>query len=129
MELKHGYFAYARANHPRQNLLQRFNSAMDSLKNIRKDECEYLGGGNKGLFKVALLAITFFRGSKNGISMNYLRSKNLKISFDEFLSNSRLARVTNLRVLWVLNKRLVQPVKYTNGFETYPAVAFVANVF
>ena len=129
MELKHGYFAYARASHPRQNLLKKFNSAMDSLKTIRKDECEYLGGGDKGLFKIALLAITFFRGSKNEISINDLRSKNLKMSFDELLNNSGLARVTNLRALWILNKRLVQPKNYTNGFETYPAVAFVANLF
>jgi hypothetical protein len=128
MELKHGYFAYARASDPRQNLLEKFNSAMDSLKSIRKDECEYLGGGDKGLFKIALMAITFFRGSKDETSINDLRSKDLKLSFDELLSNSGLASVTNLRALWILSKRLVQPMKYINGFEIYPAVAFVGSV-
>ena len=45
------------------------------------------------------------------------------------MQNSGLANVTNLRALWILNERLVEPMQYANGVEVYPAVAFVGNVF
>jgi hypothetical protein len=127
MELKHGYFAYKRTSNPRQDLLKKFNSAMDQLKNIRKDECEWLGGGDKGLFKIAFLAITFFSGSESETKRDELGSEELKSHFNGMMKNSGLAKITNLRAFWILDK--VEPVRYSNGEQIFPAVAFVGNVF
>jgi hypothetical protein len=128
LELKHGYFAYTRPNDPRQNLLAKFNLAMDQLKSIRKDQVEYLGGGDKGLFKIALMAITFFSGAKEEMTSNSNKEEELKSSFNKMLTISGLDKKTNLRALWLLNKRLVIPMEYSSGPEIYPAVAFVGNI-
>lgn len=129
MEMKHGYFAYRGASDPRQNLNEKFNLAISQLKSIRKDECEWLGGGDKNLFKIAFQTITFFSGSKTEISRHDSRNEDLKLSFNALMYNGGLVNVTNLRALWILDERLVVPMEYANGTEVYPAVAFVGNVF
>ena len=45
------------------------------------------------------------------------------------MKNSYLAKVTNLRALWILDKKLVKPVEYRDAVQIFPAVAFVGNVF
>lgn len=127
MELKHGYFAYKRTSNPRQDLLKKFNSAIDQLKSIRKDECEWIGGGDKGLFKIAFLTITFFSGSQSETKRDELKNEELKSHFDEMMKNSGLAKMTNLRALWILDK--FEPVEYSNAVQIFPAVAIVGQVF
>lgn len=127
MELKHTYFAYRNADNPRKSITKKFVRAMEQLRSIRKDECRALTI-NKGLIKIALQTVAFYKGSKYPISKDDLKDQDFKNLFKKLVNNTELERKSNLRSLWVLNERLVEPVKYKNSFEIYPAVAFVGNI-
>ena len=127
MELKHTYFAYRNADNPRKNITKKFERAMEQLKNIRKEECRALTD-NKGLIKIALQTVVFYKGSRYEIFKDDLRDENFKDLFKKLVNNTELDRRSNLLSLWVLNERLVEPVKYKNSFEIYPAVAFIGNI-
>jgi hypothetical protein len=129
MEMKHVYFAYNKTDTPREDLLKKFSLAIDQLKTIRKEECEWLEGGDKKLFKIAFQVITFFSGLKSEISRKGPRNEELKLSFDLMMQNSGLADISNFRSLWILDKKLVEPFEYTNTTLIYPAVGFAGNVF
>ena len=127
-ELKHTYFAYARADSPRKSITKKFTRALKQLGNVRKNECRSLTFG-KGLRKIALEVVVFYRGSKEESRLNIdLESKDFKALFRKLVRNTELEYKSNLRSLWVLDKRLVEPVEYANSFEMYPAVAFVGNI-
>lgn len=127
MELKHAYFAYRNANNPRKSITEKFVRAMEQLRSIRKDECRDLTI-NKGLIKIVLQAVVFYKGSKDPILKDNLKNKDFKNLFKKMMNNTELERKSNLRSLWVLNERLVEEVEYKNSFEIYPAVAFVGHV-
>jgi len=127
MELKHCYFAYRNADNPSQRISYKFNSAMNQLKNIRKDECKNLTI-NKGLIKIALLFVVFYEGSKDTISTDILGDRDFKNLFKKLMENVELQNTSNLRCLWLLNERLIETVEYANWSEIYPAVAAIGNI-
>ncbi len=127
MELKHSYFAYKMADSPRQDLSDKFNLAIKQLKSIKTDECRKLSYNSKGLIKIALQAIVFYQGSQDEILRDDLKELDFKKSFKQLITNTDLNE-SNFRSLWLLNKGLIESVKYKNGYEIYPAVAFVGNV-
>jgi len=47
--------------------------------------------------------------------------------FMELLRNTKLARKTDLRDLWLLHERLVKQPEYDGWYWIYPAVGFVAK--
>jgi len=131
MELKHCYFGYRRANNPRRSIAEKFNSAMEQLKNIRKDECRDIifSVRAKGLIKIALQTIVFYEGSRDQISIDELRHRDFKGLFKGLVENTDLSIKSNLRCLWVLHERLIKSFEYGGpSFEVYPAVAFVGNI-
>jgi len=131
MEVKHCYFGYKRADNPRQSIAEKFNSAMEQLKNIRKDECRYIteSARAKGLIKLAFLAIVFYEGSKDKITKDDMKRRDFKGLFRKLVENTELNRSSNLRSLWVLHERLVEAFEYGGpSYEIYPAVAFVGNI-
>ena len=128
MELKHAYFAYRNADNPRKSIARRFERALKQLENVRKDECRSLTFG-KGLRKIALEVVVFFRGSKEEHKLKIdLESRDIRALFKKLVKNAQFRHKPNLRALWVLDKRLVEPVPYANSFEVYPAVAFVGKI-
>ena len=129
MEFKHSFFAYRNAKNPRKNIITRFQSALDQLRSIRKNEYWGLGRKDQWVDKLAFEAIVFYKGSKNKIYMSDLRGESFKSSFSELMKNKEWNSLKpNLQALWILNKRLVKPVEFSNGYEIYPAVAFVGKV-
>jgi hypothetical protein len=129
MELKHSFFAYRNAKNPRKDITKRFESALNQLGSIRKDEYLRLGKGDRWVDKIAFETITFYKGSKNKISKSDLRNESFKSSLNELMKNREWNNLKpNLWALWILDKSLVKPIKYSNGFEIYPAVAFVGKV-
>jgi len=128
MELKHTFFAYRNADNPRESITKKFVSAMEQLKNIRKDECRALTINNKGLIKIALLTIVFYKGSKDANLKKDLKHRNFKSLFRKLVNNTELKHRSNLRSLWALHERLVEPVDYRNLSEIYPAIAFVGYI-
>jgi len=128
VELKHTYFAYNQ-NKPRQGITRKFSHAIQQLDNIRKAECEYLSQGHRKLFKIALEAITFQKGSRQKKKVRDFDGETIKIAFQKLMSIAPLKDETNIRSVWILDKRLVDPFEYSNGFWIYPAVAFIGKVF
>lgn len=128
MELKHTFFAYRNADNPRESITKKFVSAIEQLKNIRKDECRALTINNKGLIKIALLTVVFYKGSKDANLKEDLKHRDFKSLFRKLVNNTELKHRSNLRSLWVLHERLVEPVDYRNLSEIYPAVAFVGYI-
>jgi hypothetical protein len=127
LELKHSYFAYKMADSPRQDISDKFDSAIRQLNSIKIDECKDLSYNSKGLIKIALQAIVFYQSSQEDISLDNLKNQNLKEDFEDLISNTDLNNKSNFRSLWLLNKKLIESVEYRNGYEIYPAVAFVGN--
>jgi len=126
MELKHTFFAYRRS-HPRNTIAEKYNYAIDQLKTVKKPECRKLTL-NKGLIKIAIEAIAFYEGSKYKFPKNHLRSLNFEDAFNKMLRNMRLAEKPNLRAIWLLDTRLVEPYEYSETFEIYPALAFLGKI-
>lgn len=127
MELKHTYFAIRNADNPRKSITRKFARALEQLRSVRKNECRDLTIG-KGLIKIALETVVFYKGSKNSDLEDYLKVRIFKDLFKKLVKNTGLEHRSNLRALWVLNERLVEVVPYENSFEIYPAVAFVGNI-
>jgi len=128
MELKHTYFAFARADNPRKSITKKFARALEQLGNVRKKECRSLTFG-KGLRKIALEVVVFYRGSKEESRLTIdLESEDFRALFKKLVRNTELEYRSNLRALWVLDERLVEPVEYANSFAIYPAVAFIGNI-
>ena len=129
MELKHSFFAYKNVENPRKNIITKFESALNQLGSIGRKEYWPLGKSDKWIVKIALEAIAFYKGSKNKISESDLRNENFESSFNELKKNREWNKLKpNFWALWILNKSLVKPIEYQNGFEIYPAVAFVGRV-
>jgi len=130
IELKHAYLAYTRADNPRATVVERFSEALQQLGNIRIEECRSLRFG-KGLRKIALEAIVFYRGSKRKSTLEAdMKNKDFRIVYRKLLRVPEFAHKSNLNALWVLKKRLVSPYEYSKtSYEVYPAVAFIGNVF
>jgi hypothetical protein len=128
IELKHAYVAYAKAHNSRASAIKGFSEALRQLGNIRTAECRNLKFG-KGLRKIALEAVVFYRGlkQKNALEAD-ARSKNFRTLHKELLRAPELNTKSNLHALWVLNKRLVSPIEYSNTWEIYPAVAFIGAI-
>ena len=127
MELKHDYFAYNRKR-TSAGIVSNFNSAMDQLRSIKKDECRNLTV-NKGLIKIALQTIVFYESSEKKLSRSSSKRRNFEELLNQLMSGFALSRKINMKSLWVLDKRLVEPFPYPNGmFEINPAVAFLANI-
>jgi hypothetical protein len=126
MELKHCYFAYRNANAPRQEISNKFNKCIQQLKSIKKEECRNLSI-NKGMIRIALQTLVFYRGSQNELSYDDLEEQDFEDDFEQLIQNSDLEK-SNVRSLWLLNKRLVKSFKYDNGNEIYPAVAFIGKI-
>lgn len=128
VELKHTYFAYNNADNPRKSIVKKFARALEQLRSVRKNECRDQTFGN-GLRKIALEAVVFYRGSKEERKLKIdLESRDFRTLFKKLLRNTELEYRSNLRALWVLDERLVEPVKYASSFEIYPAVAFIGKV-
>ncbi len=128
MELKHTYCAYTRVDDPRKSIARKFTRALEQLRNVRKEECIDLTFG-KGLRKITLEVIVFYRGSAEESKLKVdLERRNFRALFRKLIRNTELKHMSNLRALWVLNRRLVEPAEYANSFEIYPAVAFVGNI-
>jgi len=129
MELKHSFFAYRNAKSPRKDITKRFESALNQLRIIGKDEYVRLGKRDRWVNRIAFETITFYKGSKKKISKNDLGNERFKSSFNELMKNREWNNLKpNFWALWILNKSLVKPIEYQNGFEIYPAVAFVGRV-
>lgn len=129
VELKHSHFAYNNANNPRKDISNKFNTALNQLQNIRKEECRYITINNKGCFKIALQAIVFYEGSKHSISADDLKDKYFEDYFEKLLKIPDLKKKSNFNALWLLNEKLIKPVDYDDGsYEIFPAVAFVGKV-
>jgi len=130
MELKHSFFTYRNAKNPRKDITKRFESALNQLGSISKDEYWGLGKGVRWVDTIAFETITFRNWSKNKISKSDLRNESFKSSLNELMKNREWNNLKpNLWALWILNKSLVKPIKYQNeGREIYPAVAFVGKV-
>lgn len=131
MELKHAYFAYSRAHNPGKSVTKKFTKALKQLRNVRKGECRFLKFGD-GLRKIALEAIVFYRRWKEENKLKAdLERYDFKSLFQELIENTELEHKSNLRALWVLDKKLVEPVKITSlhSFEIFPATAFVGSIW
>ena len=48
--------------------------------------------------------------------------------FEKLLINTGLKNKSNVRALWVLDKKLVKPIEVANSYEVYPAVGFIGKV-
>lgn len=127
MELKHSYFAYRNVKSPRQDISNKFNRCLDQLKEIKKGESRNLAI-NKGTIKIALQAIVFYRFSQNKIRNDESEERDLEDAFELLIQNSDL-KESNVRSLWILHDRLFRSFDVDNGYEIYPAVAFVGKVF
>jgi len=127
MELKHSYFAYTKANYPRQDISNKFNKCLSQLKEIKTEECRNLSM-NKGMIKIALQAIVFYQSSQNDFTNEDLEEHDFIDDFEQLIQNTDLYE-SNVRSLWLLHDRLFQSFEYDNGYEIYPAVAFVGKVF
>ncbi len=128
LELKHSFWGYRNTEKPRQSIYDRFNSAINQLQNIRKDECRW-HTMNKGIIKIALQSIVFYRSSKERISENDINDNNFPELFRKLINNTELKNKSNMRSLWLLHERLIKPEEYDTCFEVYPAVAFVGKIF
>jgi hypothetical protein len=128
IELKHSYFAYTQADNPGKDMAEKFLEALQQLEEIRKDECRSLTYGN-GLRKIALETIVFYRESEEESKLKAdVRNENFRMLFKKLLRNTELRNKSNFRALWILNKKLVTPIKYADTSEIYPAIAFVGYV-
>jgi len=128
IELKHTYFAYRRGDNPRKSIARKFLRALVQLANIRKKECRNLTFG-KALIKIALEAVVFYRASEEEDRLKIdVEKRDFKALLGKMVENTELKYKSNLRALWVLDERLVEPVEYEKTFEIYPAVAFIGNV-
>lgn len=130
MELKHAYFAYNRTYNYGKSVTRKFVNALRQLRNIRKNECRSLRLGY-GLRQIALEAVVFYRRSKEKAKLKTdLQRCDFKLLFEELIENTKLEDKSNLRALWVLDKKLVEPVEITSihSFEMYPAVGFVGRI-
>jgi hypothetical protein len=128
MELKHAYCGFSR-NRPKEKIVMRLSQAVQQLKNIRKEECRNVSEYDKGLIKIALEGITFYKGSEKKEILNDFKTEQIEISFKKLVELARLKNKMNMCSLWLLNKRLVKPVEYSDRYEIYPAVAFLGKVF
>jgi len=128
IELKHTFFAYSKANNPRKIIHKKFTRALDQLESIKKDKCKQQTIGD-GMRKIALEVIVFYRGSKDeNILINDLERRDFKLLFEKLLVNSGLKKQSNMRALWVLDKRFGKPIEFAKTYEIYPAVGFIGNV-
>ncbi len=128
LELKHAFFAYTKAKHPRKIIVKRFQKALEQLENVKKPECKAQTFGD-GMRKIALEVVVFYRGSKekNELLKDVTRRDFLGI-FNSLLKNTALKKISNVQALWTLDRKLVEPFEYENTYEIYPAVGFIANV-
>ncbi|MFZ3168148.1 MAG: hypothetical protein WA130_11085 [Candidatus Methanoperedens sp.] len=127
MELKHSFFAYRNIKSPRQDISNKFNRCLDQLKEIKRGETRNLAM-NKGTIKIALQAIVFFRSSQNTIRNDESEEQDIEDAFELLIQNSDL-KESNVRSLWILHDRLFRAFEYDNGYEIFPAVAFVGKIF
>ena len=128
MELKHTYFGYTRAEHPRTSIAGKLSAALKQLDDIRIEECRNQTFG-KGLRKIALEAIVFYRGSRDAKSLTAgIEIANFESLFRKLIENAKIGPKINLRALWVLDRRLVEPFQYGKSYEIYPAVAFIGHL-
>lgn len=129
IELKHCYFAYNRANNPRSSIITKLNSAMEQLGNVRTDQSRWLATETKGLVKIALEAIVFYKESKNRISKRSVKDLDFEELFRKLVENTDLNKMSNTRFLWILNERLLKPLEYNNGiYGMFPAVSFAGHI-
>jgi hypothetical protein len=87
MELKHCYFAYRNANAPRQEISNKFNKCIAQLKSIKKEECRNLSI-NKGMIRIALQMLVFYRSSQNELSNDDLEEQDFEDDFEQLIQNS-----------------------------------------
>jgi hypothetical protein len=128
MELKHSYFAYKEVDSPSKIIARRFLRALRQLNEIRKDECRGLAYGN-GLRKIALESIVFYRSSKDEDKLMFdVEREDFQKLFKTLLRNTKLDKKSNFHALWMLSRSLIKPFEYSDGFEIYPAVAFIGYV-
>ena len=125
IELKHGYISY-RSNTIRQQVKEEWQVACNQLNVIQKD-IDIQKEISKGIFKVALHVLPIYVGSK--------REDNWIVEEDTLLKLQKLAMKdisenmpANWSCMWRLHSDLVDTYKYTQGFESYPAVLFLANI-
>jgi hypothetical protein len=129
MEMKHTYFAYKNLAHPRKSIAEKFNDALEQLKNVRREECRGLVICNYDLIKIALEIIVFYEGSKKKIRKKLLRNHDFAKSFSQLIESSDFNKTPNMRALWILRSGMVEPYVYDDGSsEIYPAVGFIANI-
>lgn len=133
LELKHSFFSYRTVNNPRESIERKLNAAMEQLESVRKEECRYLGQYTGNLIKIALEAVVFYKGSKRADAQRTLkkalREEDFEDLFGRFMENSGLVKETNVKALWILNERLVEPYEYEDGScELYPAVALIGRI-
>lgn len=129
MELKHCYFAYKRANS--NAISKKFEEALKQLKNVRKDACHNLKINN-GLIKIALQAIVFYHVSRDDKVEEDIKKRDFQEDFKQlFTKCSYLGNNENVnfRSIWLLNERLIKPVRNDDRFDIYPAVAFIGKVY
>ncbi len=130
MELKHAYFAYRNAGKPRKSIDKKFQDAMQQLSDIKKDECRALTRStHKGMIKIALQAVVYYKGAKHERALkDDFKKRDFKDLFKRLMNNTKLGHKSNLRSLWLLDRRLVKTFPYESTYEIYPAVAFVGNI-
>jgi hypothetical protein len=129
MEMKHAYFSYNRVANPRRNVAKKFNDALEQFKNVRKEECRGLSIKCNDLIKIALETIVFYEGSKEKLRLTKTKHHNFAESFEQLIANSDFNQAPNMKALWVLNQKMVEPYEYEDGTsEIYPAVGFIGNI-
>ena len=132
MELKHTYFAYSHVDKPPKLIFRKFDRALNQLANVRKNECREQTYG-KGLRKIALEVIVFYRDSKDKSKLKGdFKTSDFRTLFRNLLKNTELGHKSNFHALWILDKRLIEPFEYKDkngrGFEIFPAIAFVGKI-
>jgi uncharacterized protein YbcV (DUF1398 family) len=125
IELKHAKYAY-RQNKPRKSILNRFSRAIQQLNSVRAEEVQNLGYGDDFLFKIALEAVAFRRRISSKEVMD-LEADKIRKSFQRLSEVSPL-NGAQMHFLWLLDRRLVKPIEYSDCTMIYPAVAFIAKV-
>jgi hypothetical protein len=122
IELKHSFIAVSQ-DEPGKYAIPRFRAAIRQLKQITEKERRNLLKYDKSLFDIALEVITFYQNDPHSVNF-----KNIKQTFRNLTDYPSIKKRLSMSSLWLLDRKKIKPIKYDDGSQIYPAVAFIANV-
>lgn len=127
IELKYARFTYGMK--PPETIAEKFTEAINQIKDIKRDEMEFLcHNRDKWYIKIALEWITFKKGSWNREKLTALDDEKIIKSFNG-LRKTPVLKTANMFSLWLPEKRLRTPIEYRGKYcRKYPAVALIAKV-